>query len=116
MQESDRWLRFGIDLIKLDSKSCIADLVQLFISNREELYIMSRFSLEVDRELLLFSFKELLVKALSTEVGDFIDLNKMVISSNSTGISVNLGAEVWRANLHGAIANRYLVTAVTLVD
>lgn len=116
MRQADRAARFGIDLIWLDRENCMADLGQLFVSNRKELSIMSAFGLDVDTELLLFSFKESLVKALSIEVGYFIDLKQMEISANPGGISVRLGEKVWTALLHGAIAHRYLVTAVTLAE
>ncbi len=116
MRECDKVSRFGIDLIWLGRNNCVAEFTELFVSNRGELSIMSTLGLEVDRELLLFSLKESLVKALSLEVGHFIDMKCMEIAARPPGILVKLGAAKWPARLHCAVAYRYLVTIVILEE
>jgi enterobactin synthetase component D len=118
--------RFGVDLVTLSERGKMAKLAPLYVARDAELAAMEAFGLSVDPALLLFSLKESLVKAISAQVGEFLDLRDLEISDERSPKRrgerpAEPGRQVWpRAALRGAplamelraaAGRRYVLTA-----
>ncbi|HEY8357022.1 MAG TPA: 4'-phosphopantetheinyl transferase superfamily protein [Ramlibacter sp.] len=75
----------GIDLIAIERhRGRLPELTQMFVANPAELQAAASFGLDVEPEMLLFCLKEAVVKAISREVGAFIDLRDIELRPAAT--------------------------------
>lgn len=101
----------GIDLLSLSRKTGKMDeLAPMFMADTDELGAMAAFNVAVDPALLLFSVKESVIKALSFQLDDFIDMRAIEIC-RADKLSVRLCGATVNADIFAAITANYLVTA-----
>jgi len=101
----------GIDLLSLSRKTGNMDeLAPMFMADTDELGAMAAFNVAVDPALLLFSVKESVIKALSFQLNDFIDMRAIEICC-ADKLSVKLFGATINADIFAAITANYLVTA-----
>jgi 4'-phosphopantetheinyl transferase EntD len=102
----------GIDLISLAQRTGRMDeLAPMFMANADELSAMAAFNLAVDPALLLFSVKESVVKAMSFQLDDFIDMRAIEIHHSDT-LRFKISGNFVSADIFAATTGNYLVTAV----
>jgi enterobactin synthetase component D len=102
----------GIDLVSLPQRTGRMDeLAPMFMANADELSAMAAFNLAVDPALLLFSVKESVVKAMSFQLDDFIDMRAIEIHHSDT-LRFSISGNLVSADIVAATTGNYLVTAV----
>ncbi|MCK9396095.1 MAG: 4'-phosphopantetheinyl transferase superfamily protein [Methylobacter sp.] len=102
----------GIDLVSLPQRTGRMDeLAPMFLANADELGVMAAFNIAVDPALLLFSVKESVVKAMSLQLGDFIDMRAIEIHCTDK-LSFRISGNSVSAEILAATTGNYLVTAV----
>jgi len=113
MQEQQRnEAGIGIDLVSLPQRTGRMDkLAPMFMANADELSAMAAFNLAVDPALLLFSVKESVVKAMSFQLDDFIDMRAIEVH-HSDALRFKISGNFVGADIFAATTGNYLVTAV----
>lgn len=102
----------GIDLVSLPQRAGRMDeLVSMFMVNADELGSLAAFNLAVEPALLLFSIKESVIKAMSFQLDDFIDMRAIEIYA-ADKLRFRIAGNVVSADILAATAGNYLVTAV----
>ena len=102
----------GIDLVSLSQRTGKMDeLAPIFMANTDELSAMAVFNVAVDPALLLFSVKESVIKAMSFQLDDFIDMRAIEIYL-ADKVCVRLFGNAVSADILAANTANYLVTAV----
>lgn len=102
----------GIDLVSLPQRAGRMDeLAPMFLANADELSAMAAFNIAVDPALLLFSVKESVVKAMSLQLGDFIDMRAIEIH-RADKLRFRISGNSVSAEILAATTGNYLVTAV----
>jgi len=104
----------GIDLVHLHQRAGrMHDLTPMFMTGTDELKAMAAMKVAVDPALLLFSIKESVVKALSFQLEDFIDMRSIEIYY-ADGLRFRVFGQPVSADMQAAASDEYLLTAVTV--
>jgi 4'-phosphopantetheinyl transferase EntD len=113
MQEPQRSeAGIGIDLVSLSQRvGRMDELAPMFMANADELSAMAAFNLAVDPALLLFSVKESVVKAMSFQLDDFIDMRAIEIHY-ADKLRFSISGNFVSADIVAAATGNYLLTAV----
>jgi len=102
----------GIDLVALTQRTGRMDeLAPMFMANADELSAMAAFNLAVDPALLLFSVKESVVKAMSFQQDDFIDMRAIEVH-HADKLRFSISGNLVSADIVAATTGNYLLTAV----
>ncbi len=102
----------GIDLVSLPQRTGRMDeLAPMFMANADELSAMAAFNLAVDPALLLFSVKESVVKAMSFQLDDFIDMRAIEVH-HTDKLRFSISGNLVGADIVAATTGNYLLTAV----
>lgn len=101
--------RLGIDLIELNQRGVrMADLAPLFLASAGELGAMKAFGVAAEPALLLFSLKESIVKAVSSQINDYIDLRSIEVHDPS---SATIAGRRLEGEMRAAATQNFLLTA-----
>lgn len=101
----------GIDLADVTRHAGrMQGLSSMFVANAGELQAIERLRVDAEPELVLFSLKESILKALAFRLTDFIDLRMIEVVADGP-LSCRVFGERIDAALFAAIAGDYLVTA-----
>jgi enterobactin synthetase component D len=102
----------GIDLVYLPQRSGrLGELAPMFVADDDELSAVAALAAGIDPAVLLFSVKESIVKAMSQQIDDFIDLRAIVVHQTDT-LRFNIGAHAPDAVMLASVVGDYLLTAV----
>lgn len=102
----------GIDLVSLPQRvGRMDELALMFLANADELSAMAAFNLAVDPALLLFSVKESVVKAMSFQLDDFIDMRAIEIY-HADKLRFRISGNSASADIVAATTGNYLITAI----
>jgi len=102
----------GIDLVSLPQRvGRMDELAPMFLANADELSAMAAFNLAVDPALLLFSVKESVVKAMSFQLDDFIDMRAIEIY-HTDKLRFRISGNAASADIVAATTGNYLITAI----
>lgn len=116
--QQNRQQGVGIDLMHLNERTAHMDeLSSMFVTQKEELDFLvplaNQFSLSP--ELLLFSFKESILKGLNFYLDRFIDLKEIqLLTVNSEVSLISIFGEEFPIYLQGEKVDDYLMTACHL--
>ncbi|MEE7625157.1 4'-phosphopantetheinyl transferase superfamily protein [Methylobacter sp. Wu8] len=102
----------GIDLVSLPQRvGRMDELAPMFLANTDELSAMAAFNLAVDPALLLFSVKESVVKAMSFQLDDFIDMRAIEIY-HADKLRFRISGNAVSTDIVAATTGNYLITAI----
>ena len=102
----------GIDLVALSQRAGrMAELAPMFVANADELTAMAAFNSRLDPALLLFSLKESVIKALTFQLNDFIDMRAIEVQYTDK-LHFKISGDRIKTNTFSATAGNYLLTAV----
>jgi enterobactin synthetase component D len=101
----------GFDLIALAQRAGrMEELAQMFVVDAAELAGVVRLCTDADANMLLFSLKESVIKAMTFRLDRFIDMRELAIR-HTDGFDVHFEGSVTRAELFAALTGQYLLTA-----
>jgi enterobactin synthetase component D len=104
----------GMDLVSLSQQVGTTDeLASLFMANAGELDSVATLNVPVDPALLLFSLKESVIKAMTSQLDGFIDMRAIEIRTADT-FAIHVADRPIQADLFAAVTGAYLVTAVSV--
>jgi 4'-phosphopantetheinyl transferase EntD len=105
----------GIDLVALSRSRAdrMDELASMFVVEPGELSSVATLNVPVDPELLLFSLKESVIKAMVSRLDNFIDMRAIEIRRPDK-FEVRMVDTVIPVDLFAAVAAGYLVTAASV--
>jgi enterobactin synthetase component D len=104
----------GMDLVSLPQQAGTMDeLASMFMANGGELDGVAQLNVPVDPALLLFSLKESVIKAMTSQLDGFIDMRAIEIRTADT-FAIHVADRPIQADLFAAVTGAYLVTAVSV--
>jgi 4'-phosphopantetheinyl transferase EntD len=105
----------GIDLVALSRSRAdrMDELASMFVADPGELDSIATLNVPVDPELLLFSLKESVIKAMASRLDNFIDMRAIEIR-HVNKFEVHMLGTVIPVDLFGEVAAGYLVTAASV--
>ncbi|CAO3457496.1 hypothetical protein [Azospirillum argentinense] len=104
----------GIDLVHLPRcERQMRDLLPVFSTGPAELEAAAAFGLSVAPEVVLFSLKESVIKAISARIGDFIDPRAIDIRWRQGIVCRHAGGRL-DARMHAAAGLGYVLTAALI--
>jgi 4'-phosphopantetheinyl transferase EntD len=101
----------GFDLIALAQRAGrMEELAPMFVVDAAELAGIARLNPATDPNMLLFSGKESVIKAMTFRLDRFIDMRELTIR-HTDGFDIHFEGSVTRAELFAAVTGSYLITA-----
>jgi len=102
----------GVDLIHLSQRTDkINNLISMFMANADELSAVTTLNMTVDPAVLLFSIKESVIKAMSFQLDDFIDMRQIEIYRTDK-LRFRISGDSINADILAATTDNYLATAI----
>ncbi|AGS06837.1 4'-phosphopantetheinyl transferase family protein [Candidatus Profftella armatura] len=107
----------GIDIIYFPKYSNkLKYLESMFVINKNEIDIMDKFGLNIDSSTILFSVKESIIKAISSEINNFIDMRDIKIFYENKKIQFIIQNKKPNVDIFAGISYNYLITAVKIYN
>jgi enterobactin synthetase component D len=104
----------GFDLISLAQRAGrMEELAPMFVVDAAELAGIAQLNPAADANMLLFSLKESVIKAMTFRLDRFIDMRELAIR-HTDGFDVHFEGSVTRAELFAAVTGQYLLTAAVV--
>jgi enterobactin synthetase component D len=101
----------GFDLISLAQRTGrMEELAPMFVVDAAELACVVKLCTAADSNMLLFSLKESIIKAMTFRLDRFIDMRELAIR-HTDGFDIHFEGSVTRAELFAAVTDQYLLTA-----
>lgn len=108
----------GIDVIYLPKHQYNFDkLAPMFTTSYNEVIAMKTLSINVNPLILLFSIKESIVKAISQEINDFIDLRSIKLQNIHKKLTFKiLNQHYYNTSIFGVVIGDYLLSLVKMFN
>jgi 4'-phosphopantetheinyl transferase EntD len=104
----------GIDLFSLARRPLrMDDLASMFVAHADELRLVAGLRVTADPLVLLFSLKEAVLKAISSQLTGFIDLRELEIRDVEP-LTLVFAGTAYRGSLLALVAGEFLLTAVKI--
>jgi len=104
----------GFDLISLAQRAGrMEELAPMFVVDAAELAGVVMLNPAADPNMLLFSLKESVIKAMTFRLDRFIDMRELEIR-HTDGFDIHFEGSVTRAELFAAVTDQYLLTAAVV--
>jgi 4'-phosphopantetheinyl transferase EntD len=109
-------LGIGLDLVaKAPRTDQMTRLLPMFLTDARELVALSAIETSADRALLLFSIKESVIKSLSYQLTDFIDMREVEVYFTNKLQFKLFGREI-DGDIFIATSKNYLLTAANALN
>ncbi|BCG49557.1 4-phosphopantetheinyl transferase, EntD homolog [Candidatus Profftella armatura (Diaphorina cf. continua)] len=107
----------GIDIIYFPKYSNrLKDLESMFVIDKDEIDIMNEFSLNFDSLAILFSIKESIIKAMSSEINSFIDMKDIKIFYENKKIKFIIKNKKPNVDIFAGVSYNYLITTAKIYN